>query len=70
MPPEDRSASRSKPDSPRTWKSRLLRLLAWLVGCALAAGVSAVIIVGDVLAADGFTDSYLYSTARRAKGPH
>jgi precorrin-4/cobalt-precorrin-4 C11-methyltransferase len=31
---------------------------------------TAVIIVGDVLAADGFTDSYLYSTARRAKGPH
>ncbi|ORB87158.1 precorrin-4 C(11)-methyltransferase [Mycobacterium kansasii] len=26
---------------------------------------TAVIIVGDVLAADGFTDSYLYSTARR-----
>lgn len=31
---------------------------------------TAVIIVGDVLAAEGFTDSYLYSTARRAKGPH
>jgi precorrin-4/cobalt-precorrin-4 C11-methyltransferase len=31
---------------------------------------TAVIIVGNVLAAEGFTDSYLYSTARRAKGPH
>ncbi|WAC94321.1 precorrin-4 C(11)-methyltransferase [Mycobacterium sp. Aquia_213] len=31
---------------------------------------TAVIIVGDVLAAEGFTDSYLYSTARRAKGQH
>jgi len=26
---------------------------------------TAVIIVGDVLAAEGFTDSYLYSVARR-----
>jgi precorrin-4/cobalt-precorrin-4 C11-methyltransferase len=26
---------------------------------------TAVIIVGDVLAADGFTDSYLYSVSRR-----
>lgn len=31
---------------------------------------TAVIIVGDVLAAEGFTDSYLYSTARRATGQH
>ncbi|MEB3981665.1 precorrin-4 C(11)-methyltransferase [Mycobacterium sp. 663a-19] len=31
---------------------------------------TAVIIVGDVLAAEGFTDSYLYSRARRAKGAH
>ncbi|WP_025736158.1 precorrin-4 C(11)-methyltransferase [Mycobacterium genavense] len=31
---------------------------------------TAVIIVGDVLAAEGFTDSYLYSTARRARGRH
>ena len=31
---------------------------------------TAVIIVGQVLAAEGFTDSYLYSTARRAKGAH
>ena len=28
---------------------------------------TAVIIVGDVLAADGFTDSYLYSPARRTQ---
>jgi len=36
------------------------------------AGVTktAVIIVGDVLAADGFTDSYLYSAARRSSGAH
>jgi precorrin-4/cobalt-precorrin-4 C11-methyltransferase len=31
---------------------------------------TAVIIVGDVLAAEGFTDSYLYSSARRRKGAH
>ena len=31
---------------------------------------TAVIIVGDVLAAEGFTDSYLYSVARRSKGAH
>src|SRR5262249_40845254 len=31
---------------------------------------TAVIIVGDVLAAEGFTDSYLYSTARRGRGAH
>ncbi|MGB8501771.1 precorrin-4 C(11)-methyltransferase [Mycobacterium sp.] len=31
---------------------------------------TAVIIVGDVLAADGFTDSYLYSPARRRSGRH
>jgi precorrin-4/cobalt-precorrin-4 C11-methyltransferase len=31
---------------------------------------TAVIVVGDVLAAEGFTDSYLYSTARRARGEH
>jgi precorrin-4/cobalt-precorrin-4 C11-methyltransferase len=31
---------------------------------------TAVIIVGDVLAADGFTDSYLYSAARRSGGAH
>ncbi len=31
---------------------------------------TAVIIVGDVLAAEGFTDSYLYSAARRARGGH
>jgi precorrin-4/cobalt-precorrin-4 C11-methyltransferase len=31
---------------------------------------TAVIIVGDVLAAEGFTDSYLYSAARRNMGQH
>ncbi len=31
---------------------------------------TAVIIVGDVLAAEGFTDSYLYSVARRSKPAH
>jgi precorrin-4/cobalt-precorrin-4 C11-methyltransferase len=31
---------------------------------------TAVIIVGDVLAVEGFTDSYLYSAARRARGDH
>jgi precorrin-4/cobalt-precorrin-4 C11-methyltransferase len=31
---------------------------------------TAVIIVGDVLAAEGFTDSYLYSVARRTRGAH
>lgn len=31
---------------------------------------TAVIVVGDVLGAEGFTDSYLYSVARRDKGPH
>ena len=31
---------------------------------------TAVIIVGDVLAVEGFTDSYLYSAARRARGAH
>jgi precorrin-4/cobalt-precorrin-4 C11-methyltransferase len=38
----------------------------------LAADITktAVIIVGDVLAADGFTDSYLYSPDRRRSGRH
>ncbi len=31
---------------------------------------TAVIVVGEVLAAEGFTDSYLYSVARRSKGAH
>ncbi|MBV9350178.1 MAG: precorrin-4 C(11)-methyltransferase [Mycobacterium sp.] len=31
---------------------------------------TAVVIVGDVLAAEGFTDSYLYSAARRNRGAH
>lgn len=37
-----------------------------------AAGITrtAVLIIGEVLAADGFTDSYLYSAARRRRGQH
>ena len=31
---------------------------------------TAVIVIGDVLAAEGFTDSYLYSPARRDQGAH
>ena len=31
---------------------------------------TAVIVIGDVLAAEGFTDSYLYSSARRDQGAH
>ena len=31
---------------------------------------TAVIVVGDVLAAEGFTDSYLYSSDRRRGGRH
>jgi precorrin-4/cobalt-precorrin-4 C11-methyltransferase len=31
---------------------------------------TAVIVVGDVLAAEGFTDSYLYSVARHSRGAH
>lgn len=43
-----------------------------IVGQMRAAGITrtAVIVVGDVLAADGFTDSYLYSPARRRTGRH
>jgi precorrin-4/cobalt-precorrin-4 C11-methyltransferase len=37
-----------------------------------AAGVTrtAVIVIGDVLAAEGFTDSYLYSSGRRRGARH
>ena len=37
-----------------------------------AAGITrtAVIVVGDVLAAEGFTDSYLYSSGRRRGSRH
>jgi precorrin-4/cobalt-precorrin-4 C11-methyltransferase len=37
-----------------------------------AAGITrtAVIVVGDVLAAEGFSDSYLYSTERLRRGRH
>ncbi len=43
-----------------------------IAGQMRAAGVTrtAVIVVGDVLAAEGFTDSYLYSAARRRRGRH
>lgn len=46
--------------------------LSDIAGQMTAAGVTrtAVIIVGDVLAADGFTDSYLYSSGRVRRGRH
>ena len=34
------------------------------------ATATAVIVVGDVLAADGFSDSYLYSSGRRRGSRH
>jgi precorrin-4/cobalt-precorrin-4 C11-methyltransferase len=57
-----------------TWpQQRVVRgTLGDIAGQMRAAGITrtAVIVVGDVLAADGFTDSYLYSTARRRTGRH
>jgi precorrin-4/cobalt-precorrin-4 C11-methyltransferase len=57
-----------------TWpQQRVLRgTLDDIAGQMHAAGITrtAVIVVGDVLAADGFTDSYLYSHARRRMGRH
>jgi precorrin-4/cobalt-precorrin-4 C11-methyltransferase len=46
--------------------------LADIADAMQEAGISrtAVIFVGDVLAADGFADSYLYSAARRRGGRH
>ncbi len=46
--------------------------LASIAGQMHGAGITktAVIVVGDVLAAEGFADSYLYSAARRDSGPH
>lgn len=46
--------------------------LGELAGQLRAAGITrtAVIIVGDVLAAEGFTDSYLYSSGRRRGSRH
>jgi precorrin-4/cobalt-precorrin-4 C11-methyltransferase len=46
--------------------------LADLANEMQAAGVTrtAVIIVGDVLVADGFSDSYLYSANRLRRGRH
>ena len=57
-----------------TWpQQQVLRgTLGDIAGQMRAAGITrtAVIVVGDVLAADGFTDSYLYSPARRRTGRH
>ena len=57
-----------------TWpQQQVLRgTLGDIAGQTRAAGITrtAVIVVGDVLAADGFTDSYLYSPARRRSGQH
>ena len=57
-----------------TWpQQQVLRgTLGDIAGQMRAAGITrtAVIVVGDVLAADGFTDSYLYSPARRRSGQH
>ena len=57
-----------------TWpQQQVLRgTLGDIAGQMRAAGITrtAVIVVGDVLAADGFTDSYLYSPARRRNGRH
>lgn len=46
--------------------------LAELAGATKAAGITrtAVIVVGDVLAAEGFSDSYLYSLHRVRRGRH
>ncbi len=46
--------------------------LAGIAGQMHDAGITktAVIVVGDVLAAEGFTDSYLYSVARRSRPAH
>jgi precorrin-4/cobalt-precorrin-4 C11-methyltransferase len=57
-----------------TWpQQQVLRgTLGDIAGQMRAAGITrtAVIVIGDVLAADGFTDSYLYSPARRRRGRH
>jgi precorrin-4/cobalt-precorrin-4 C11-methyltransferase len=57
-----------------TWpQQQVLRgTLGDIAGQMRAAGITrtAVVVVGDVLAADGFTDSYLYSPARRRTGRH
>lgn len=54
-------------------KEQVLRCaLSEIAGQMHAAGITrtAVIIVGDVLAAEGFTDSYLYSSGRRRGSKH
>ncbi len=57
-----------------TWPQQevLHGTLADIAAQMTAAGITrtAVIVVGDVLAADGFIDSYLYSPARRRTGRH
>jgi len=57
-----------------TWpQETVLRCtLEELVDATKEAGVSrtAVIVVGDVLAAEGFSDSYLYSSGRARRGRH
>lgn len=57
-----------------TWpQQQVLRgTLGDIAGQMRAAGITrtAVIVIGDVLAADGFTDSYLYSPSRRRSGRH
>jgi precorrin-4/cobalt-precorrin-4 C11-methyltransferase len=69
-----------RPDTPAavvayaSWpqQSVLRGSLADIAGQMHDAGITktAVIVVGDVLAADGFTGSYLYSAARRRGGRH
>ena len=55
------------------WREQVLRCaLGDLTESLRTAGITktAVIIIGDVLAAEGFTDSYLYSTGRRRGSRH
>jgi precorrin-4/cobalt-precorrin-4 C11-methyltransferase len=46
--------------------------LSTIAGQMHHAGITktAVIVVGDALAAEGFTDSYLYSVTRRSRPAH
>ena len=69
-----------RPDTPcavvafATWpQQQVVRcVLAELAAETKAAGITrtAVIVVGDVLAAEGFADSYLYSSGRVRRGRH
>jgi precorrin-4/cobalt-precorrin-4 C11-methyltransferase len=77
---EQLTAGGYTPDTPcavvafASWpKEQVLRCpLGEIAGQMHAAGITrtAVIIVGDVLAAEGFTDSYLYSSDRRRGSRH